>query len=739
VAVDPFAFPRSGPLPWDDADRAYAGWVPTVSGHLSFGLIDGRGRCSALSHRDSGTGSRVVVALQKRSAEDFPLPGRVVSSIRQSATQDYLLLAKTGPAVTPYIEGAKIHEQLEEQGVLSGVVLIVPPEEVSQVRIQRNALLDLVRNHVEDVADQCAINPDLDTTTLPLTLLQEFVSARGTIAFHQLKFALFRTGECRIWFDLSDLLGRDISQAPISSVEQIAISALPSQAYYFLKDVIHLHYHHDPQTDQLIDLVATEKTSSLDVRDNQWRIDTLRGLAKVVIEYRQSNRPDSNKKALGLLAYADAFQTTLARVRRQGKLDDPMLENKALIPYDFKHVRASIEALEALNEYRRGALLQLFGILVGVVLSGFALWAGAVQIQPILCNISAERPLCPKVTPGATTNIVNWVVANPLGFVVTLSLFGFAAFILFFRGVTNVPFAKPILRWSKQLSAAVGTTAARLGRGSDAFGFVIQLSFLGLLVIALGLLAYHLVPKNSVPPVVVRSPQASTGPWSALDPYIGRRPRDTGLFTNSIIAPELRDMLGSDYEEFLRLLDVQSPLQRGATLWVVGHANPEARDGAFLLIDQRAQRLEIGLRKHGNLQMYRKTGAILQKPLEVARFIGGSVADVGPFPIATSSCRSQTGGAAGNVTHLSGAMRGLEDCSYRFDLRQGQSLTYNPKLARGLEVYVRPDGSPEIKLSSRFLVAKTGMHTVRVAWERTGTPQDATRPLRPFYVRLNTE
>lgn len=656
--------------------------------------------------------------------------------IRRSVTQDFLIIANSGRARTPYLDGNTIKGRDENNGVLIGEVVVLPPDSDPQAKQTLSSLLATIHEEMDSRHHEFLINPPGQLDELPAIIRSMIDAARTQIVCYKLRFALFRTGEIRIWFDWADFLGRDVTQFPPDILEELVGEALPSQAYYFLKDVFHFHYHHDPRTDQLLDLTRLDTSSCVALQDIEWRINILRGLAKVVVEYRQSNRPDSNKKALGVLAYADAFQSLLAKIKRPPALETPFQLVDDIILYDFGHSRVSIEALDALTESERSGALQLFGIFIGVVLSAFALWAGAVQIQPILCgDARAKAAICPPISPGITTDFVNRVVANPLGFVVFLTMLGFIAYIFLFKRVTNVPGAKPVLRFVKSLSAAIGTEIAKRS-SADRAGYYAQLVVLAGMTGSAAWVAYEITPKNDVPPVIPRPSVASPGPWAALDTMVGRLPKDSGLFTSSAIARKIQDTLGPDYESFLRNMAYQSPLRRNrATMWVVGSAAANSADTAYLLIDQNTQQIEIGVSKGGRANVYRSTGAPLKRPAEVQRALGGLVADVGPFPLETSLCKTGIGGSRG-VIQLSGALRGIETCQFRIDLRKGQLVSYRPASAKGLDISLGTSSS-ETPLSNERLIEADGTYRVRVAWQRTGGRYDLTRPRREFYVRLN--
>lgn len=740
----PYSFPSSGEAPWSGAEHNYASWVPNVSGHLSFGVIDGRGKCHSVNQHCDGAGTRVVVVHAKRSAQDFPLPGGLVGLLRRSVTQDYLIIANTAGARTPNLQ--EIAEDCnstpppgcrsEENGVMVGEVVVLPPDDDAVTGRVLSTLLEQIDDGM-DRRQQAGVEGDLEALGgLPDHIRGLVTQASAEIACFRLRFALFRTGEVRIWFDWDDFLGRNAKQFPPTEMEHVAADALPSQAYYFLKDVFHFHYHHDPRTDQLLDITRLDQVRSDASEDSRWRVNILRGLAKVVVEYRQSNRPDSHKKALGVLAYADAFQSVLARTRRCSQLDKGFEWNEDIILYDFGHTKTSIEALDAISESERSAHLQLFGIFIGVLLSALALWAGAVQIQPILCGDNrANGAICPPIKPDFTTNIVNQIVANPLGFVVLLTLSGFLAYIFLFKRVTNVPFAKPVLRFVKSMSDAIGAEVAK--RGRDRAGYLAQLAMLFSLSALAAWGAYKVTPKNEVPPVTPR-PSAQPGSlWASLDGFVGKPPKETGLFTSSVIAGKIRDILGEDYDDFLVRMTQQSDLKRdGNILWVVGSRSTGDQDGAYLLIDQNAQRLEVGIKTNSQTDIYRSTGVPVRKPGEVLKAIGGFVGDVGPFPLETSSCKSSARGATGPVIHLSGALRGAETCTYKLDLRKGQVVTYSQASARGLDVLL-VDGGRSEAIDNGKPINRDGTYEIRVSWQQAGEKPDDTRLRREFYVRMN--
>ena len=307
-----------------------------------------------------------------------------------------------------------------------------------------------------------------------------------------MKFALFRTGEVRVWYDLNDLFGRDCTAQPLSRQELVMAAAFPAQAYFFLKDISHLHFHHEPDSDQLLPFTKLQSGATDAVHkanELKWRRETLWGLAHVVSQYRRQNSLYDHKKVLGVLAYADAFQSTLARVWRGRDLRTKMSLHGSLATYDFAHTRASVEAMESLAAWRRSGRIQMFAILSGVILSSLALWGAALQIRPVMCEIgtrSAARTaeLCERLTGWTALRITIWITENPLQFTGALFVLGFAVFVVIFRDASFVPFGKGLVRFALKITKAIGATTARrlpfATQIADLIGHFVRLALLTL-------------------------------------------------------------------------------------------------------------------------------------------------------------------------------------------------------------------------------------------------------------------
>lgn len=737
--ADPFRLPASGAFPWTGADYAYAGWVPNVSGHLSFNLIDPQSKHPTFNHQPRLDCPRLVAAHRARLAQDYPFFDWLVKLFRRSARQDFILVAQSVRVVTPFFLGDSLEHSDDANGALSGLVAVIPTDAAWSTCWRIRRTLKAIDRQISDaVADKADGAPD-PGQGLPADILAELGHIRGSIACYFLRFALFRTGELRIWFDLADFLGRDIVAEPPTPRELVAADHLAPQAYYFIKDLVHAHYHHIADSDQLLPLTETPRPADAAAhQDNEvgWRYATLRGLARVVVELRQGRSIAGHQQAKGVIAYAQAFQTVLARITRGREAQIKHKICDEIIPYDFSNLTMSLDATDASAQSVMSARLQLFAIVVGIVLSGLALWAGAVQIQPILCTSLDAVASCPKIEPGPVVSIVNDIVANPSAFLIVLFALGMVPFILFFRGLNAIPWAERGIRWLRRLTEAVGAQVSRWLRGNDIVGWLVSLAMLGGLTLYVAHLAIKAAPTTLVPPVAVDDPETRRGPWAPLYPLVGKRVDQSGLLVRSVIAGDLRTLLADDYAPFLKAFGPEATLVREGALLVLTSA-PTGGDAAYLMIAPQGLRIEAGVRRDGMLRVHRSQGARLPRPRAVIDLLGATgQSDAGPIPIEASKCESALGGTSGRVIHLSGTLRAKDFCEYAVELQKGQALTFDRKRSQGLNVLVI-EGRATQPLDQLFIAQRTGKQVIHVVPEGWRPKPGETLKPRAFYVRLD--
>lgn len=204
------------------------------------------------------------------------------------------------------------------------------------------------------------------------------------------RFELYRTGEVRI--ELTQTLGVESEDGGDQSAFD---DILASQIYYFIKDVSHRHYHHRKASDNLLPLtriVADDDTS--------WRRETLWSLARAVLEMRRSGKLPGHKSAVGVLAYAEAFQGNLARAIRSGEEGVEFEPTEEIACYDFTHTRQSLDATIAEKSFVHSHWTAIHSLLIATALAFVALWLSAVQVKEVAC-FGADCPKIPTAMKGA--------------------------------------------------------------------------------------------------------------------------------------------------------------------------------------------------------------------------------------------------------------------------------------------------------------------------------------------------
>lgn len=710
-----------------------------MSGHLSFNLLDPQHKNPTYNYQCDLTQPRTVAVRRARLAQDYPFPDFLVKLFRPSAVQDFVLLAESSRVKTPHFKEDTLQEADDGNGLLMGIVAVLPTDEDAETETRRLGILKAISEEILSAGDTRAAQSSDPDRRLAREIAAALEDVRSELVCHFVNFALFRTGELRIWYDLDSFLGRDLQGEIAKEKELAAADSIAPQVYYFIKDLLHAHYHHDPNSDQLLPLTATVTKAAPEAvleDDINWRYATLRGLTRVVVELRQSRSIPGHQQAKGIIAYANAFQTVLARIRRGAAIGEKHCSDSPIIFYNFENLLMSLDAKDTSAQSQISARLQLFAILVGILLSGLALWAGAVQIQPDLCKSLATPEACPVLEPGPITNLVNSVVVNPLPFLVILLTAGIVVFVWWFRGANALPGVETGIRWLRKLSEAIATQISRTLRGMDLLGWVFSLMLLGGIIIGATKLAIDLAPTTKVDPIDFRGEAQKPKAWDAVYKAAGKRIDQSGLLVQSVIAPDLRAVLRQKFPDFLQAFEPDTVLNRdGALLYLTSGIAP-GTDGGYLLIDPRRESMEAGLWKNGMPSVHRTPGGMIQKPRKLIDFLGAAGgSDTGPIPLKKSICDFERGGTDGRTIQVSGELRSTEDCNYTVDLLAGQSISFDAKAANGLVVLIE-DGAAFKPILGSYTTSKPMKTGLRVQWAGWNPkPSDVPRP-RPFYIRL---
>lgn len=131
--------------------------------------------------------------------------------------------------------------------------------------------------------------------------------------------------------------------------------------------------------------------------------------------------------------------------------------------------------------------------------------------------------------------------------------------------------------------------------------------------------------SQTTPPTPV--PTTAPDAWASLDGLIGKYPADTGLFDTSVIAPDLKALLGDRFAAFKTNMQVGAPLLKdGEVLYTTGNKVHEGgSEMAYLLVDPAQHALEVGLWRGGKLEtLTRPAGATIAKPKDVQTLIANA-------------------------------------------------------------------------------------------------------------------
>lgn len=198
-----------------------------------------------------------------------------------------------------------------------------------------------------------------------------------------------------------------------------------SQVFYFLKDICHVHQHHDPTTDTIVGLHAKLETES----DLAWMNNTLRVLYSKILEFKRIRDDDIYAGALGVLAYVTAF-TKIAESELSGE------DFRKLATRNNENLKLSIQASQLdhqadMSRRARGSdifrntLFAVIGVLIA--LAGLGSLIGKENFHISLDSESTY-----------IQSIANLIINHPVGFL--LSTVVFVAAVLVYERV--IPWKK---------------------------------------------------------------------------------------------------------------------------------------------------------------------------------------------------------------------------------------------------------------------------------------------------------
>lgn len=435
---------------WIKAYRSYAGWVPNVRSHLSFSMIGAAKRAESFTEPLRKRPTRIVLVHQHRTVNDYPLAEWLAKIIAPDISLHWMLDAETAATDIPVIRDGKPHPEKDRQGMLRGTIRLWARMDSEKAKAaQKVAIREidrLLRTPCMNPASECSREAADATIDGLRSDVRYHIDQAGPAII--LDFALMRTGECRVWY----------GQKP-SNVEEDLLDWVAEQGYYFIKDVVHDHTHHDETSDQITPLYRFGKKLNEPGHDDEiaWRRETLWSLSREIERLNREGGLTDQRKSLGIIAYAEAFQASLMGHTRTQDSKDRFQESTSVHDYDFKHLKDSIRASIDVNSTRLAQKIQVAIALPTMFIASTALVSSLVSTHNGALAKVKEGLAPGTIGLGGLDGWVPTLASNPAltGFSVMVALLVVIAYFLLDgrAGVYN-----RTQRWFSQLGRALAVT-----------------------------------------------------------------------------------------------------------------------------------------------------------------------------------------------------------------------------------------------------------------------------------------
>jgi hypothetical protein len=372
----------------DSPHQKYSGWIPTANGRLSFrhiGHADHPRRASYANVVDQHD-QRFIASLQSRSLSDALFEPIVSRLFKTPGEFDFIL---TGSSAGP--------TSASNSTLVGNISIFIDPESHCG-----NATMP-----VAEKLDQLRTEPRFQTRLkVKFVELEQLVLGNADI---HVSFTLNRDGVVR--FDTPDFKDRELHER---SLEEAALRGIDfekwvaDQAYFFLRDLSHVHQHHDSATDTILILQETGED------DVGWRDKILYSLQFIVVAQRRLKDKQALARAKGLVAYSHAFRSVTHNALPDARLvsfsDDALLMS----------IDASLEELTLVRTTEQDWHRTKMSLVLWAVAAAIAVLA--IFVQPRLALDEALlRPLLHMSSVWAAENFFNVMVF--IGTVATVVFF----------------------------------------------------------------------------------------------------------------------------------------------------------------------------------------------------------------------------------------------------------------------------------------------------------------------------
>lgn len=340
----------------------FKGWIPTVTGRLSFSILgEAEHPSQAISANVCDHKIRYLITYQKRILLDSILPAK--------ATLARALFDLEGRFWFVCLATSSNDPEVQED-VLTGRLYIFAGREAwrgpaEQLVKSKQAFLKQYTTQIDCASLYSHFNSDFETFQNDLSRYASFWAT----------FNLSRSGVSSVAVpdNIQDSVSPDAPTFPTNpELREELFGSVCAQLFFFLKDIAHHHQHHSPFTDTLVDLYSVE---SMDEKDDfRWRCETLRMLYRSVLRFKRINDEGVVNLSRGILAYAKSFIEISKREGHHLKPEWIMdtLEDSLLASQE--RLRLSIQDRIRKITTLRATILSIVGALIA-----FAALAGLIE------------------------------------------------------------------------------------------------------------------------------------------------------------------------------------------------------------------------------------------------------------------------------------------------------------------------------------------------------------------------
>lgn len=312
----------------------YIGWIPTVTGHLSFSTIATGSFPSRSWRREDG---KRFVAAQRRDLLDVLVPYADSSEVARFFREKIANLVVGISGRFWYILDT---EDVGDGERLSGTVHMVPATK------NRNFVRCLRKNLADSDERKC---------------IASIAQRSPEVSCYSVKVLIERQGKVTLSPPKEDC-GPELSEL------------LANQVFYFLKDISHVHQHHHPSHDAI---TRVSRITDLE-EEESWIAQTQFSLYRAIIRSKRFKNEKALFRAAGILAYAQSFDRAYGKPESPAKSFhvDELKESLAIGREAIAHFQG--KAL-SLSETMRGFFFAAFGLIAATGI--FARLGGAEEIE----------------------------------------------------------------------------------------------------------------------------------------------------------------------------------------------------------------------------------------------------------------------------------------------------------------------------------------------------------------------